>query len=132
METVKISDLSALEWRAANCQITSVSCKCSYLSAGTEISAMLVGGTVTLELRKNCGVRFAWRAEQLVEHFGSTPGFAYSVDAAKAGTSQQLIFVGDAGMHVPLSDYSAVIQQLGSDIVTLWSPTVSHYLRSLR
>ena len=82
METVKISDLAALEWRAANCQITSVSCKRSYPSAGTEISAMLVGGTVPLELRKNCGARFAWRAEQRVEHFGSNPGYAYSVDAA--------------------------------------------------
>lgn len=79
---------------------------------------MLVGGTVTLELRKNCGVRFAWRAEQLVEHFGFTPGFAYSVDAAKAGITHGLVFVADEGKHVPSENCNAVIQQLASDMVT--------------
>jgi len=83
MEMQKIIWLAQLAWRADNCKITSISCKHSNSCAGSETSTMLVGGTVTLELSKNCDVCFAWRAEQLVAHFESTPGFAYSVDITK-------------------------------------------------
>lgn len=132
MQTVRMSSLAEQAWHADNCKITSVSCKRSNSRADADTSTMLVGGTVTLELRKNCGVRFAWRAEQQVTYFGSTPRFAYSVDTAKAGTSQGLVFVADDGEHVPSEHYNAVIQQLASDMVTFWSSTVSHHLKSLR
>lgn len=132
MENQKITGLAQLAWRADNCKITSISCKRSKSRAGSETSTMLVGGIVTLELSKNCGVCFAWRAEQLVAHFESTPGFAYSVDNTKGCTSQGLVFVGEDGEPAPQQHYDRIIQTLGRDMVTLWSSVVSHYLKSLR
>lgn len=132
MEKQKLTGLAQLTWRADNCKITSITCKRSYSHAGSETSTMLVGGTVTLELSKNCGVCFAWRAEQLVAHFESTPGFAYSVDITKGCTAMGLVFVGDDGEPAPKQHYDVFIQTLARDMVTLWSSVVSHYLKSLR
>jgi hypothetical protein len=132
MKALKTKGLNLLDWQAGYCKITSVKCNSYTLLTGQIQTALAVDGIITLELGKNCGVRFAWKAQELVEATGSSGKFEYSVDVNRGVTTQGLVFEDDAGESLSEAHYNHIIHRLGSDTVTLWSATVSHYLKSLR
>lgn len=132
METVKLKGLESLGWRADHCKLHGVTSKRNSLQSGRTPSMMILTGSITFEIKKGCGVRFGWKAEQVAVKNESAGKFSFSVDMSGQTETQGLIFEDEAGARLPSEFHRAVIHRLARDTVTNWSNTVSHYLKSLR